>query len=73
MLKPNDILITETGTSSVGLGYVNLPKGGNFQNRSRWGSTGRKDFSFVEALLPPALPFSASGDTLTATSSGQIT
>jgi indolepyruvate decarboxylase len=39
-LKPNDILIAETGTSSMGLGFSLLPKGATFQNQTLWGSIG---------------------------------
>ena len=39
-LKPNDILIAETGTSSMGLGFVLLPKGSTFHNQTLWASIG---------------------------------
>jgi indolepyruvate decarboxylase len=39
-LKPNDILITETGTSSMGIGFALLPKGATFHNQTLWGSIG---------------------------------
>jgi indolepyruvate decarboxylase len=39
-LKPNDILITETGTSALGLGFALLPKGVTFHNQALWGSIG---------------------------------
>ncbi|KAG0208906.1 hypothetical protein BGX28_000225 [Mortierella sp. GBA30] len=40
MLKPNDILIAETGTSSMGLAFARMPKGATFQNQTLWGSIG---------------------------------
>jgi len=39
-LKSNDILITETGTSSMGLGFALLPKGATFHNQTLWGAIG---------------------------------
>jgi indolepyruvate decarboxylase len=39
-LKPNDILITETGTPSMGLAFALLPKGVTFHNQTLWGSIG---------------------------------
>ena len=39
-LKPNDILITETGTSALGLGFALLPKGVTFHSQALWGSIG---------------------------------
>jgi indolepyruvate decarboxylase len=40
MLKPNDILIAETGTSSLGLFFAQMPRGSTFQNQTLWGSIG---------------------------------
>jgi len=40
MLKPDDILIAETGTSSMGLGFAAMPKRSTFQNQTLWGSIG---------------------------------
>jgi indolepyruvate decarboxylase len=39
-LKPDDILIAETGTASMGLGFAKLPKGATFHNQTLWGSIG---------------------------------
>jgi indolepyruvate decarboxylase len=39
-LRPNDIVITETGTSSMGLAFAQMPKGATFQNQSLWGAIG---------------------------------
>ena len=39
-LKPNDILVTETGTSSMGLGFALMPKGATFHNQTLWGAIG---------------------------------
>lgn len=54
MLKPNDILVTETGTSSMGLGFAHMPKGSTFQNQTLWGSIGwATPASFGAALAAP--------------------
>jgi len=54
MLKPNDILITETGTSSMGLGFAAMPKGTTFQNQTLWGSIGwATPAAFGAALADP--------------------
>lgn len=37
-LRPNDIIITETGTSSMGLAFPKMPKGATFDNQSLWGA-----------------------------------
>ncbi|MGZ4926222.1 MAG: thiamine pyrophosphate-dependent enzyme [Halobacteriota archaeon] len=39
-LKPDDIIITETGTSSMGLVLAPMPKGARFHNQTLWGSIG---------------------------------
>jgi len=39
-LKPNDILVAETGTSSVGCGGLLLPDGAVYHNQTLWGSIG---------------------------------
>lgn len=39
-IKPNDILITETGSSSYGLAFALLPKGAKWYNQTLWGSIG---------------------------------
>jgi len=39
-LKPNDTLIAETGTASMGLGFALMPKGATFHNQTLWGSIG---------------------------------
>ncbi|KAF8938788.1 hypothetical protein BGZ58_000165 [Dissophora ornata] len=40
MLKPNDIVIAETGTASMGLAFARMPKGSAFHNQTLWGSIG---------------------------------
>jgi indolepyruvate decarboxylase len=40
MLKEDDILVTETGTSSMGLAFAHMPKGSTFYNQTLWGSIG---------------------------------
>jgi indolepyruvate decarboxylase len=39
-LKPNDVLIAETGTASMGLGFARMPRGATFHNQTLWGSIG---------------------------------
>jgi indolepyruvate decarboxylase len=39
-IEPNDILITETGTSSMGLAFALLPNGTTYQNQTLWGAIG---------------------------------
>jgi len=39
-LKPDDIVIAETGTVSMGLGFARLPRGASFHNQTLWGSIG---------------------------------
>src|SRR5262249_23684215 len=54
MLRPDDILVTETGTSSMGLGFAKMPKGSTFQNQTLWGSIGwATPAAFGAALAAP--------------------
>jgi indolepyruvate decarboxylase len=39
-MKPNDIVVAETGTSSMGLAFSLLPKGAQFHNQTLWGAIG---------------------------------
>jgi indolepyruvate decarboxylase len=39
-LRPSDILITETGTSAMGLAFARMPKGSSFHNQTLWGAIG---------------------------------
>jgi indolepyruvate decarboxylase len=39
-LSPDDILIAETGTASMGLGFALMPVGASFHNQTLWGSIG---------------------------------
>jgi indolepyruvate decarboxylase len=39
-LEPDDILVAETGTASMGLGFARMPKGSTFHNQTLWGSIG---------------------------------
>lgn len=39
-LKPGDIVIGETGTSSMGLAFAQMPQGASFHNQTLWGSIG---------------------------------
>lgn len=52
--KPNDIIIAETGTSSMGLGFALLPEDAQFHNQTLWGSIGwATPASFGAALAAP--------------------
>lgn len=50
MLRPNDIVVAETGTTSMGLGFAKMPKGSTFQNQTLWGSIGWATPAAFEAL-----------------------
>jgi len=39
-LRPDDILVAETGTASMGLGFALLPRGATFHNQTLWGAIG---------------------------------
>jgi indolepyruvate decarboxylase len=39
-LRPNDIVIAETGTSSMGLAFAQMPEGATFHNQTLWGAVG---------------------------------
>jgi indolepyruvate decarboxylase len=39
-LRANDILVAETGTASMGLGFAQMPAGATFHNQTLWGSIG---------------------------------
>ena len=39
-LRPNDIVVAETGTVSMGLGFTRMPTGATFYNQTLWGSIG---------------------------------
>jgi indolepyruvate decarboxylase len=39
-LRPNDILMAETGTASMGMGFTRMPAGATFYNQTLWGSIG---------------------------------
>jgi indolepyruvate decarboxylase len=54
MLKPGDILMAETGTTSMGMGFAQMPKGVVFHNQSLWGSIGwATPAAFGAALAAP--------------------
>jgi indolepyruvate decarboxylase len=38
--RPNDIIMTDTGTSSLGLAFAQLPRGAEFHNQTLWASIG---------------------------------
>ncbi|MEZ2132843.1 MULTISPECIES: alpha-keto acid decarboxylase family protein [unclassified Sinorhizobium] len=39
-IRPGDIVIAETGTASMGLGFALMPKDATFHNQTLWGSVG---------------------------------
>jgi indolepyruvate decarboxylase len=39
-LRPNDILVADSGTASMGLGFARMPAGASFHNQTLWGSIG---------------------------------
>jgi indolepyruvate decarboxylase len=39
-IRPHDTVITETGSSSMGLAFAHLPTGATFHNQTLWGSIG---------------------------------
>jgi indolepyruvate decarboxylase len=39
-LKPGDIVVAETGTVSMGLGFARMPRNATFHNQTLWGSIG---------------------------------
>lgn len=39
-LQQEDIVVAETGTVSMGLGFARLPRGASFHNQTLWGSIG---------------------------------
>jgi len=53
-LRKNDILIAETGTASMGLGFARMPEGASFHNQTLWGSIGwATPASFGAAVAAP--------------------
>jgi indolepyruvate decarboxylase len=38
--RPGDVVIAETGTASMGLGFARMPQGATFHNQTLWGSIG---------------------------------
>jgi indolepyruvate decarboxylase len=54
MLKPGDILVAETGTSSMGVGFTQMPKDATFHNQTLWGAIGwATPAAFGAALAAP--------------------
>jgi indolepyruvate decarboxylase len=54
MVKEEDLLVTETGTSSMGLGFAQMPKGCTVHNQTLWGSIGwATPAAFGAALASP--------------------
>jgi indolepyruvate decarboxylase len=39
-VRPDDVIITDTGTASLGLAFAQLPKGAEFHNQTLWASIG---------------------------------
>jgi indolepyruvate decarboxylase len=38
--RPDDVVVAETGTASMGLGFARMPAGASFHNQTLWGSIG---------------------------------
>jgi indolepyruvate decarboxylase len=54
MLRSDDILVCETGTTSMGLAFAMMPKGATFQNQTLWGAIGwATPAAFGAALSSP--------------------
>ena len=54
MLREGDLLVTETGTSSMGIAFANMPRGSTYHNQTLWGSIGwATPASFGAALAAP--------------------
>jgi indolepyruvate decarboxylase len=54
MLRQDDILIAETGTSSMGMAFADMPKGSGFHDQALWGVIGwATPASFGAALAAP--------------------
>ncbi|KAL6918263.1 hypothetical protein FSST1_009758 [Fusarium sambucinum] len=54
MLKEGDILVAETGTSSMGMGFASMPRGSTFHNQALWGAIGwATPASFGASLAAP--------------------
>jgi indolepyruvate decarboxylase len=54
-LQPDDIVVADTGTSSMGLGFALLPKGATFHNQTLWGAIGwATPAAFGAAVAAPA-------------------
>ncbi|HTZ91755.1 MAG TPA: thiamine pyrophosphate-binding protein [Streptosporangiaceae bacterium] len=39
-LRPDDVVVAETGTSSMGLAFAQMPEGATFHNQTLWGAIG---------------------------------
>jgi indolepyruvate decarboxylase len=39
-LRPNDLVFAETGTSSMGMAFAQMPEGASFDNQTLWGAIG---------------------------------
>lgn len=54
MLKQDDVVVAETGTTSMGLAFAQMPKGSTFHNQTLWGSIGwATPAAFGAALAAP--------------------
>jgi indolepyruvate decarboxylase len=54
MLRPDDILVCETGNVSMGLAFALMPRGATFQNQTLWGAIGwATPAAFGAALSSP--------------------
>ncbi|HEY9774861.1 MAG TPA: thiamine pyrophosphate-binding protein [Planktothrix sp.] len=54
-LKPDDIVVSETGTNCFGLALAKMPKGATFHNQTLWGAIGwATPAAFGAALAAPS-------------------
>jgi indolepyruvate decarboxylase len=54
-LRQNDILVAETGTASMGMGFARMPAGASFHNQTLWGAIGwATPAAFGAAVAAPA-------------------
>jgi indolepyruvate decarboxylase len=54
-LQPDDIVVADTGTCSMGLGFALLPTGATFHNQTLWGAIGwATPAAFGAAVAAPA-------------------
>jgi indolepyruvate decarboxylase len=53
-LREDDVVVAETGTVSMGLGFAHMPRGATFHNQTLWGSIGWATPAALGAALAAA-------------------